>query len=137
MKFLHTLSFRLLGGSLLLLSLLFGLFAYYAVSFHNDQIMGNVLQTANRMSDIIKNSTRYSMLLNRKEDVYQIITTIGREPGVEGIRIYNKRGEIMFSTDKAEESTVVDMHAEACYACHEQAKPIASLPMPNRMRIYT
>ncbi len=94
------------------------------------------MQSANRSSDVIKKSTHYSMLLNRREDVYQIINTIGTEPGVEGIRIYNKRGEIMFSTDKSEEQKIVDMNAEACVACHEQQQPLQSLDMDNRMRIY-
>jgi len=49
---------------------------------------------------------------------------------VEGIRIYNKRGEIMFSTDKREERTVVDLQAEACYACHERNGP--SPPCPRK-----
>lgn len=137
MKFIHSLRLRVLGGSFLLLLALFGFFSYFAIRFQNDQVMSNVLQSANRMSDVIKNSTHYSMLLNRKEDVYQIITMIGKEPGVEGIRIYNKRGEIMFSTDKIEEQTVVDMHAEACFVCHEQQKPLQSLPTANRMRIYS
>jgi two-component system NtrC family sensor kinase len=99
-------------------------------------MLSSRLESANRMSDVIKKSTHYGMLLNRTEDVYQIITTIGKEPGVEGIRIYNKRGEIMFSTEKQEEHTVVDMHAEACYVCHDQAKRLESLPTSNRSRIY-
>ena len=136
MKFIHSLWFRVLSGSLILLLVLFGLYAYFAIRFHTEQMMSHVLQSANRMSDLIKNSTHYSMLLNRKEDVYQIITMIGKEIGVEGIRIYNKRGEIMFSTNKSEEKTVVDMRAEACFACHEQKKPLQSLPMNNMMRIY-
>jgi two-component system NtrC family sensor kinase len=99
--------------------------------------MEYVYQNANSLSDVIKNSTHYSMLLNRNEDVYQIITTVGKEPGVEGIRIYNKRGEIMYSTSKAEERTVVDMQTEACYGCHNQEEPLNSLPMNNRRRVYT
>jgi two-component system NtrC family sensor kinase len=99
-------------------------------------MMQQVVESANRVSDIIKQSTHYSMLLNRKEDVYQIITTIGMEPGVEGIRIYNKRGEIMFSTEKNEEQTTVDMRAEACYGCHSKEQPLESLPITDRQRIF-
>ncbi|MBI5215496.1 MAG: HAMP domain-containing protein [Ignavibacteriae bacterium] len=136
MKFFHSLTFRVLGGSFVLLLILFGFYSYFAIQFHSEQMMEYVLQNASRSSDVIKKSTHYSMLLNRREDVYQIINTIGTEPGVEGIRIYNKRGEIMFSTNKAEEQTAVDMNAEACVACHEQQQPLQSLPMDNRMRIY-
>jgi two-component system NtrC family sensor kinase len=125
-----------LVGSIAIMLTFFGLYSYFTVRFYNDKLMDQVLSSANRMSDVIKQSTHYSMLLNRREDVYHIITMIGKEPGVEGIRIYNKRGEIMFSTDKQEEHTAIDMHAEACYVCHEQEKPLSSLPMSNRTRIF-
>jgi two-component system NtrC family sensor kinase len=135
-RFLHTLTFRVLAGSCILLFTLFGLYSYFAIGFHTQQMIEQMFDSANRVSDVIRHSTRYSMLLNRREDVYQIITTIGREPGVEGIRIYNKRGMIMFSTNKAEESRVVDMRAEACFACHDSAQPLRSLPMSIRTRVY-
>jgi two-component system, NtrC family, sensor kinase len=137
MRVVSTLTFRVLISSCLLLIALFGLYSYFAVRFSTDQMMAQVIDSANRVSDVIKNSTRYSMLLNRNQDVYEIITTIGREPGVEGIRIFNKRGMIMFSTDKEEELKVVDMQSEACYVCHDSAQPLQSLPIGNRTRIYS
>lgn len=136
MRFIHSLKFRLLVGSVVLLLLLFGLYSYFAIRFHSNQMMDMVLRSANRMSDLIKSSTHYSMLLNRKEDVYETIKMVSKQPGVEGIRIYNKRGVIMFSTDPRETGTTVDLHAEACFACHDKEKPIESLPIDNRMRIY-
>ncbi len=136
MSFFHTLKFKVLAGSSLLLLSLFSLYSYLVMRSQNARMMNMVTQSAARVSDVIKNSTHYSMLLNRRPDVLQIITTIGREPGVEGIRIYNKRGEIMVSTEKAEEGTVVDMRAEACYACHDSEKPLQSLPIANRARVY-
>ncbi|MBI4547574.1 MAG: HAMP domain-containing histidine kinase [Ignavibacteriae bacterium] len=135
-SFFHSLSARVLIGSIVLLLLLVGCYSYFTVHFYSDQMVKQVLQSANRMSDVIKQSMNYSMLLNRKEDVYHTIRLIGKEPGVEGIRIYNKRGEIIFSTDKHEERSVVDMHAEACFACHDQEKPLESLTMNDRTRIY-
>jgi two-component system NtrC family sensor kinase len=136
MRFFKTFTFRVLIGSCLLLFALFAVYSFLAVRLQTDQMMTQVIDSASRVSDIIKNSTHYSMLLNRREAVFQIIATISREPGVEGIRIFNKRGEIMFSTNKAEEGTAVDMHAEACYGCHNSAEPLKSLPTPNRSRVY-
>ncbi len=137
MRFVNSLTFRLIGGSIFLFLLAFCLYSYFSVNFYRDQMMSYVLQSASMTSDIVKKSTHYSMLLNRKEDVDKTISMVGTEPGVEGIRIYNKRGEIMVSTDKSEEGTVVNMHTEACYVCHEQEKPLQSLTVTNRMRIYT
>jgi two-component system, NtrC family, sensor kinase len=126
MRFRDTLTFRVFLGSFLLLFALFAVYAFVAVRLQSTQAMSQVLDSADRVSDLIKNSTRYSMLLNRREDVHEIINTIGKEPGIEGIRIYNKRGMIMFSTDKSEQGSVVDMRAEACFGCHGngQLQPI-------------
>jgi two-component system NtrC family sensor kinase len=136
MRFFRALTFRVFVGSCVLLFSLFALYSYFAVRYHNQGLMSQVLDSATRVSDIIKQSTHYSMLLNRSDDVYQIITTIGREPGVEGIRIYNKKGAIIFSTDESEELTTVDMRAEACIVCHGQGTTLQSLPPGNRARTY-
>jgi two-component system NtrC family sensor kinase len=136
MQFFRTITFRVLVGSCLLLFVLFVLFSYFSVRSHNNQMMAQVYESADRISDVIKNSTHHSMLLNRREDVFQIIRTIGREQGVDGIRIYNERGRIMFSTDDAEEKSVVDMRAEACYGCHDSAEPLQALTISNRARVY-
>jgi two-component system NtrC family sensor kinase len=135
MRFFHTLIFRVLVGSCLLLIILVGYYALFAVRFHERQIMDQVIDSAATVSDIIKNSTHYSMLENRSKDVKEIIDSIGHEPGVEGIYIYNKRGKIITSTNKSEEGTVVDLKAEACYVCHDSAKPLQSVPR-ERYRTY-
>jgi two-component system NtrC family sensor kinase len=132
----HSLRFRVLIGSILVLLVLFGSYSFVTVTFYGERMTRQVFASADRISDIVRQATRYGMLLNRREDVHEIITTIGTEPGVKGIRIYNKRGEIMFSTDKREESAAVDMQAEACYGCHEKEKPLSSLAAGNRTRIY-
>ena len=133
---LHRMSVRVIAGSVILLVVLLCTYLYITISYTDEQMTLQIRDSANRVSDIIKQSTRYSMLLNRNEDVYQIITTVGREPGVEGIRIYNKRGEIIFSTDERERNTIVDMRTEACYVCHAQEKPLESLSSTNRVRVY-
>jgi two-component system NtrC family sensor kinase len=140
MRYFHSLTFRVIAGSCLLFIALFGLYSYFAVHFHKAQAMHQAAESANILSDIIKNSTHYSMLKARSEDVKEAIYGIGRVPGVE-IRIYNKRGMIMVSTDKAQEETVVDMSAEACNVCHDSTKPLArpldSVPSDQRIRYYT
>ncbi len=137
MRFIHSLRFRLLVGISLLLIVLFGLYSYYAVRFYSDSMISSTFHSALRISDFIKSSTHYSMLLNRKEDVYEIIETLGKQEGIDGIRIYNKRGVITFSTDSSEMGTVVDLRAEACYACHDREQPLQSVPVDSRMRVYT
>ncbi len=136
MNLFQSLKFKVLVGTAFLFFCVFALYSYLVERVFTAQVMDRVTEDAARVSDVIRNSTRHSMLLNRRTDVYQIITTIGHEPDVEGIRIYNRRGMIMVSTNDSEEMTVVDMKAEACYACHDSGKPLQSLPTANRVRTY-
>ncbi|MBI4462940.1 MAG: HAMP domain-containing protein [Acidobacteria bacterium] len=116
---------------------LFTLFGYWNLRHQRQQAEELVLQSADRISDLIQRSTRYQMLRNDREALYQVISTIGREPGIRRIRIFNEEGRISFSTDPSEVNTLVDKRAEACYACHVQAAPLTKLARPDRARIFT
>lgn len=135
-KFTQSLSMRIFLWLLLVMTLGFTLYSYQSVRTHTNDLMENVFLSANRVSDILKRSMRYGMLINRKEDVHQIINTVANEPGVDAIRIYNKKGEIVFSSTPAEVGSVVDFRAEACIICHAEAQPLQALPMAERHRVF-
>ena len=135
-KIAHMLSFRLFVSLSTVMMISFGFYAFQTYKNHEANLMETVYQNVDRTSDIIKRSTRYGMLLNHKDDVHHIINTVGNEPGVDGIRIYNKRGEIIFSTIASEKNTSVDMQAEACNICHSEEQPLISLPTKNYRRIF-
>ncbi len=91
---------------------------------------------AERTGDFILTSTHYGMLLNRKEDVHNIIRTIARTPGVVGVRVYDKQGTIIFSADGAEIGKRVDLRAEACVICHEPGQPLSTASSTGRTRVF-
>jgi two-component system NtrC family sensor kinase len=116
--------------------LLFGLLGYLNLRLHRQHLEEMVFQSTDRISDLIRSSLRYSMLRDQRDEVFQIINTIGRQPGISKVRIFNKEGKITFSTDPQELGQFVDKKAEACYACHAQAQPLMRLDRPDRQRIY-
>src|SRR4030042_2694529 len=133
---LHSIGFKLFLLLFLLLILLFGLYGVlYSVKL--TQIYEITIgQSAYRNSDLIKKSLYRLMLNNQRDELYKTILMFQDEPGVEGIRIYNKKGEIKFSTKTSETGHIVDMKAEACYASHAADKHIESLPTKKKIRIY-
>jgi two-component system NtrC family sensor kinase len=120
---------------------LFVLFGYLNLRLQRRQAQETVLQAADRVSDVIRRSTRYQMLRNDREALYQVIATIGNEPGIRRVRIFNEQGRISVSTDAQEVNTLVDKRAEACYACHApestQGEPLQKLARPDRARTFT
>ena len=116
----RSLSFRLYFLLVILLMISFTGIMYFNVTSYTNHINESVINSAIQASDLIKRSTRYSMLKNDRENLSNIITTVGQEKGMEGIRIYNKPGKIAFSNDLAEVDTIVDKKTEQCYVCHEK-----------------
>jgi histidine kinase len=111
-------------------------FTYHLVSLQEKQTFEHMVQDVNQFSDTVKRSTYYSMLMNQRESLHQIIDAIGAQSGVEKIRIFNKTGAIMFSNHKEEIGTYVDLQAEACYACHRRDQPLERLSTTDRSRVY-
>lgn len=136
-RILQSLSFRIFLFQVFTFVLFIGLFAYLNIFVQKKHLLSLENQTINQTSDIIKRSIHYDMLLNRRQDAYQIIRTIAGQKGVEGIRIYNDVGVVTFSTDSSEEGHRVNMQAEACYMCHQRNKPLEDVPVKQRNRIFT
>jgi two-component system NtrC family sensor kinase len=133
----HTLAIKLTACVVGGVALLFSVYGYWNLRLWRQSQQEVIYQSADRISDTIRRSIRYSMLRNQREDVFHTINTIGHENGISRIRIFNKEGQISFSTDANEMGRFVDKKAEACYACHAQAQPLTRLDRPDRMRIYT
>ena len=91
-----------------------------------------VRASAERTANLLEGSTRHAMLLDRKQDVQQILADVSGEQGIEALRMYDKRGTIVFSSDPREIGTAVDLEAEACAACHAAGRPLVSPARPDR-----
>jgi two-component system NtrC family sensor kinase len=98
------------------------------------QSEGLMVQSADRVADIILRSTRYDMMRHDRDALHNVLQEVGSEPGIQRIRIFNRDGRIIFSTEAREIDTAVDKSAEACYGCHAQSQPLAKLNRPDRAR---
>ena len=133
---LNRLSVRLILSISCILIIILSIYTYFIIKNLDEYLTQTRFQSAYNISDIIKKSTRYSMLLNRREDVHQIINTIKTEVGVEIIRVYDKQGIIAYSSDSTEIFKKVNLNDEACAACHNSSVPLKSLANKDKIRIY-
>ena len=132
----HSLSVKLIALIFSAMVVIFTLLGYANIRLHRQHLEAATLTSAERTSDVIKRSTSYYMLRNDREALYKTIITMADEPGIVRIRIFDQEGKIGFSSDPSEVGRSVDKRAEACYACHAQAQPLAKLNRPDRFRIY-
>ncbi len=132
----HSLSAKLITLLVIALVATFGLFGYLNIRLHRQHLEAAALNSAERVSDVIKRSTSYYMLGNDRQALYHMMRTIGDEPGMVRVRVFDRDGKISYSSDTSEINHVVDKNAEACYGCHAQSQPLSRLNRPDRFRIY-
>jgi two-component system NtrC family sensor kinase len=133
----NSLAFRLFCLLLLVNALVFFSLTYFIIRANRQNVTQEIFLSAKRTNELLLRSMRQSMLLNRLEDVGQTIHDIGSGPGVAAIRIYNKKGEIVFSPNTQEVGQRADIKAEQCIVCHNGEKPREFIPEAVRARIVT
>jgi two-component system, NtrC family, sensor kinase len=121
--------------SLLVVVLISG-YTYFAMQNQRTQLIQEVIRSANLLSDTVKLSTRKDMLLYAPDRLHQLVDTLGTQPALDKMRIFNSLGEIIYSSDKSEMNLLVDKRAEQCYACHAAEQPLERLDTPERTRIF-
>lgn len=81
-------------------------------------MINDTIQHEIDLADTIVKSARYAMLKDDRISLGNIINNIGERESVEHVRIFNKKGLIMFSSSPGEIHHVVDKKAAGCIVCH-------------------
>ncbi len=113
-----------------------GGYTYFNLKTETNVLLGEVERHAFELSETIKNSTRHGMMLNQREITHDIINTIGKDPTIYALRVFNKDGEIIYSNRHEDIGKMLDKYGESCYACHAANKPLEKLAITDRTRIY-
>src|SRR5512143_1595632 len=112
------------------------LFAYLNLRAMNTALLGEVERHPSQLSEPVRASTRYAMLLNERDHIRQIVQSIGQQQDIGKVRILNKLGEIIYSSVESDVGTMVDKRAESCYSCHSADRPLERVPVQERTRIF-
>jgi two-component system NtrC family sensor kinase len=131
----HRLSTKLLvgAGAVALATIAAFFFAEIAVQSH---LLTQVRAESDLLGNTIGNALHRAMLQDRREDAYLIMQDIGRQPGIEMVRMVDAEGRITFSTDAGEIGQIIDRGGEACVACHGGGEPLHRVDLEGRSRIY-
>jgi len=109
---------------------------YLQVRTQENQILNTIIDGADQLSNGITSATWHAMLANNREAAYQIMHTIALRQGIANIRIFNREGRIMFSTDSTI-TGVVERNSKECAVCHSTPTPQVNITPPDRSRIFT
>jgi two-component system NtrC family sensor kinase len=116
--------------------IIIGVFAYFNVKSQSSSLISEVERHANQLGETVVSSTRFDMMLNQRDRIQQTINSIGTQPQIRDVRIINKFGEIIYSSDSTNINKMVDKREESCYACHAEDKPLEQISITERTRIF-
>ncbi len=112
------------------------LFPLVVVHFQRENLQSEAARHVVQISELIVKSTRYAMLLNKRDLAEKIIQDIGRQKGIERVRVIDKDGTISQSNHPAEVGLSVAQQDEPCVNCHLTSKPLAKVPDDQRWKIF-
>jgi two-component system NtrC family sensor kinase len=128
-------STQLLGVAAALVLATVVTFAVVEMSIARQRLSG-VTSSTGLLSETISASLRNAMMADQRAEAYAIIDNIGRQPGIDHVRLFNKEGRITFSTVEGERGRLVDKRAEGCRACHEENESLTVPVDALRARVY-
>jgi two-component system NtrC family sensor kinase len=132
----NSLTFRLTGTLIVALVLLLALTAVVQVGLQERYAREAARINGLAMSETLYGALHTAMLNNDREGLHASVRTISEQDPDVRVRIFNKEGEIVFSSDRREVGTRLDPRSEACFKCHQANQPIGKLPPGDRTRSF-
>ena len=112
-----------------------GVSGYINAKRQERELLEAMILGADQLSRSITSATWHAMLDDHRDAAYEMMQTIALKQGIRRIRIFNKEGQVMFSTDPNDPKQV-DKDAEACAMCHATLEPLVKVDVPSRSRIF-
>jgi len=110
--------------------------AYLNIQSQSELVLNEVEGRINQLNETVKKSTYLGMMNNHQEYTHQIINSIGEQECIQFVRVFNKEGLIIYSSDSSQINKQVDISGEACYSCHISDQPLERLQTEERTRMF-
>jgi len=120
---------------ILVLSTAMVLFTLLILKHRQEDLQGVVSRHVTQISEMVVASTRYTMLVNKRDIAEKIIDDIGKQKGIERIRVISKDGTIIHSNRRSEIGYSVEQRDEPCVQCHQNSQPLKEVPDEKRWKI--
>ncbi|MBN2809769.1 MAG: HAMP domain-containing protein [Deltaproteobacteria bacterium] len=122
------------GIVLLFTSVLFG---YFNFSTLKHAFLQSAVSDLDHLSETIFRAVFHQMLENNRDQIEVAIGEMGKQKGIERIRILNREGTMVFSTHGSEIGSTLDKNsAPACMVCHNEAMSLEKPSPLARSRMF-
>ena len=97
-----------------------GVSGYLNFRSQKKQLVDTMILGADQLSRGITGATWHAMLDDDRKAAYEIMRVIADKQGVDRIRMYNREGRLVFSTDNREQPMLTNASNEVCASCHSK-----------------
>ena len=133
----NSLTVRLTGTLILVLTLLLAVATVVQLSLQKRYSEESARIYGLSLSETLYSALHGTMLANDRQGLHQAVRQITeRAPNIR-VRVFNKEGDITFSSSPAEVGSRLDPRSEACFKCHRADQPIERLPPGDRTRSFS
>ncbi len=99
-----------------------GISWYTLIQTGRKNLVLEAVKDADANSSLIKKSIRYNMLTINREAIQRTLDDLKSAKDINGIRLFDKTGRIIYSSTEAEIGRQVDRTSHACKGCHVDDK---------------
>jgi two-component system NtrC family sensor kinase len=133
----RSLKFKVSAYLFVALSMVTVISALFFLKHWQENLQNVVAGHVTQMTDVVVASTRYTMLLNKRDVAEKIIEDIGKQKGIEHLRVISKDGTIIHSNRKSEIGYSIEQNDEPCIRCHQTSEPLKQVTDDKRWGIFT
>jgi two-component system, NtrC family, sensor kinase len=131
------LDFKLILSLTVLIVVISCISGYLNFRMQKDRLVEAMILGADQLSRSITSATWHAMLDDDRKGAYEMMRVIADKHGVDRIRMFNREGRLVFSTDAQEKPSLASPSNEVCISCHA-ATPVLSKPaVDSRVRFAT
>jgi len=95
------------------------LFGYFNISILKHAFLKSAVSDLDHLSETMFRAVFHQMLENNRDQIQITIGEMGKQEGIERIRILNREGMVAFASRRAEIGTTLEMERDpSCMVCH-------------------
>jgi len=114
-----------------------GISWYALIHTGRENLINEAVKDAASYSELVTKSVRYGMVTFNRDAIQQTIDDLGSSKDVTGIRLFDSKGKIFYSSRSEEIGRQVDRSARACLGCHRgPEKPLEILNGEHQWTTY-
>ncbi len=131
------LDFKLIFSLTILIVAISCISGYLNIRMQKDRLVEAMILGADQLSRSITSATWHAMLDDDRKAAYEMMRVIADKHGVDRIRMFNREGKLVFSTDAQEKLGLTSPSNDVCISCHG-ATPVLTRPaVDSRVRYAT